>query len=776
MHSPWPAGGSLSRERIGEFCDEANRSTSTASFGQELGTVLSSFESLSSLSPAGRNRAAVDRDPAPAVDRLVALRFAKLEPNAIETVRAAAVLGTAAPFDDVIALRRLALSRSIETSTDDAKLRTRTAADVDALRGVGLLRMEAHEPASAGTTAVAKRNGGRAPSLGESAGTGVVLHFAHDLLRDGVLRECSAAERDSLHSDAATIIAERGGAAGAIAWHLGAAEASDVPASSDRRRWLVHAAGEAAVTSPGLAARLLEEAVQGVDVGDVDMRSSFVSLVGHLASSGRLADSERLVRGLLAVPLVPGDELVLRWWLSSILFASGRMVEGLAVAEDGLGGARDPVTLARMSALIALIKVLQLDPGFVEALARAEVEAEKAGDPSATTIVRCLQSRRHGNALSITASHEDAVRAVESADSDVHGLAHRYQPLFFLCMTLLDRADRAGLARHIALGRRRAMQTGTSWADTLYLSLSAQMALREGRFDDALADARAAIAVSEDSGVKIGIVSAHATCAIVFSLRGDRASAETSLAFGSLGLAHDPLQLGADALAATATQRLLLGDVVVGLEAAMGAAEFFAAIGFFTSALEAVQPVLAFLNRCDDRGPWIARLFALFSADQADLADADGVLVAFRAQLRAFRVGTAAAWTDAVAAVDAEGWPLRAAFVRLCAAGVAARLGDDRLAQTWAADAHARLESFTAFEPASRAAVLTGRNKPRRTLAAPLSPTERRIASLISDGLSNREIAEETGQSVRTVEAHVSSVLRKLDVASRAKVAALLRP
>lgn len=54
----------------------------------------------------------------------------------------------------------------------------------------------------------------------------------------------------------------------------------------------------------------------------------------------------------------------------------------------------------------------------------------------------------------------------------------------------------------------------------------------------------------------------------------------------------------------------------------------------------------------------------------------------------------------------------------------------------------------------------------------PLSPRELEVAALIAAGLSNRAIGERLHLSVRTVENHVAHVLAKLDVGSRAAIAA----
>jgi DNA-binding CsgD family transcriptional regulator len=55
-----------------------------------------------------------------------------------------------------------------------------------------------------------------------------------------------------------------------------------------------------------------------------------------------------------------------------------------------------------------------------------------------------------------------------------------------------------------------------------------------------------------------------------------------------------------------------------------------------------------------------------------------------------------------------------------------------------------------------------------------LTPSERRVAELVATGRSNREVAQALFVSRATVETHLRSVFRKLDVASRDQLAPLL--
>jgi len=57
------------------------------------------------------------------------------------------------------------------------------------------------------------------------------------------------------------------------------------------------------------------------------------------------------------------------------------------------------------------------------------------------------------------------------------------------------------------------------------------------------------------------------------------------------------------------------------------------------------------------------------------------------------------------------------------------------------------------------------------SVAEDLSPREREVLLLLSEGLANKQIARRLGITERTVKAHVGSVFRRLDVADRTSAA-----
>jgi DNA-binding CsgD family transcriptional regulator len=111
--------------------------------------------------------------------------------------------------------------------------------------------------------------------------------------------------------------------------------------------------------------------------------------------------------------------------------------------------------------------------------------------------------------------------------------------------------------------------------------------------------------------------------------------------------------------------------------------------------------------------------------------------------------------------------PATGELIDSVASACRAALGDDRLAEAWAAGQAMTLEEAAGYASRGR-----GRRGRPATGWTSLTPTELRVARAVADGLSNPQIAERMFISRRTVATHLTSIFRKLGVSSRAELAA----
>jgi DNA-binding CsgD family transcriptional regulator/tetratricopeptide (TPR) repeat protein len=92
-------------------------------------------------------------------------------------------------------------------------------------------------------------------------------------------------------------------------------------------------------------------------------------------------------------------------------------------------------------------------------------------------------------------------------------------------------------------------------------------------------------------------------------------------------------------------------------------------------------------------------------------------------------------------------------------------------------EARARFAHLDARPWADRAARLAGPTPPPRppaSLASRLTDAELRVALVVGNGATNRRAAEELFLSIKTVDSHLQSIYRRLDIRSRSQLAALV--
>jgi LuxR family maltose regulon positive regulatory protein len=148
----------------------------------------------------------------------------------------------------------------------------------------------------------------------------------------------------------------------------------------------------------------------------------------------------------------------------------------------------------------------------------------------------------------------------------------------------------------------------------------------------------------------------------------------------------------------------------------------------------------------------------------ADLAD--GMLAAARGNQRRARQ----LLEDAVDGLDASRAPFEAARARRELATSLAALGMEEAATEEAAASVRILEALGAEAEAERSRRVL--DAVTRRVSSPVTRREREVLRLLAAGMTNRQIAERLVVSEHTVHRHVTNILRKLDLHSRAAAAA----
>ena len=131
---------------------------------------------------------------------------------------------------------------------------------------------------------------------------------------------------------------------------------------------------------------------------------------------------------------------------------------------------------------------------------------------------------------------------------------------------------------------------------------------------------------------------------------------------------------------------------------------------------------------------------------------------------------------DACDRFDRSGGPFEAAQARIELATTLVALGRNDVARQEAAAALGQLHELGAKPEAERARRLHEVATSREEDALPLpelTPREREVLRLVTEGLTNRQIAERLVVSEHTIHRHVTNILRKLELPSRTAAAAL---
>jgi len=591
----------------------------------------------------------------------------------------------------------------------------------------------------------------------------------HPLLREAVLASMPVAERDAAHRRAAGLLRDRGARPAEVALHhLATVPSGDRDAVADLRAAAREAAAEGATsTAVDLLRRAVDEDAPGpergvvlLELAELEVRTLDPLGPGH-------------ARDALAAGLADDEVVRARAALGAVLLLTDP-VAAVAEIDAAREGARDPGQRLRLeaAALEALVLVDALtsardaryrairdapDPSVVE-LAHLASEDALAGRPAAEVADLGLRALAGGTLL----------REVGPGGSTWNLLGHA-----------LRFAERPDPARRVLVDgdrvvRERGLRAAGAFVDQAWGYWHRDF----GSVARGLAHARAAHDGLVDAGVPVSLAAVTAIVAenLVLLDRADEAAEVMDRPFGAAeGTFVEVFALTARGLTRTVVGRhdeaeIDLRRVVDLLDARRWRAPW-AARGRMRLA-----ELLVLRGRPDEARDLVAQDVAV--AEAAGTAGALGAVLRVRARTEH---GTERLATLRRAERTLAGSPLRLEHGRaLLDLGVALREDGDRAAARDvlrdALDIAGRTES-TWLARLARDELRASGGRPRRerrTGIDGLTPSERRIAELAAEGLTNRQIAEALWVTRKTVEYHLGHVYAKLGIGSRRDLATVL--
>ena len=613
--------------------------------------------------------------------------------------------------------------------------------------------------------------------------TGRPLRFIHPIVRSGIYAELSGAERAQDHRRAARLLAEQPGTQERVARHLLVSE----PAGDG---WVVEQLVEAACAAGKHGAHeseavLLRRALaEPPPPGD---RSALLLDLGMVEASAGLADwPEHLQR---AVDTAPNAEVagVYALVLGLALHRAQRFAEALTVLDRAATSFATPDSDLALALEAAAVGAALNDPLAAPsvALRRETVLARAAGDPAAppellaaAAFIAVLTNEPAKVGADLAAR---ALRAGGTAPP-TSGIPpwFAFATWFSQATVSLLWAERYALVRpllHASIAQARA--TGDSSRLAVSLATRGWLALRRGDLIAAEADARTALVAAELPAPTLYRVLNGGVLVKTLVDQGELDAAEHALApldseaeSGSitaavLRLARGRLRMGQGRVAEGLEDLLAVGArLTSGMVTCPGFLPWRSDAALAHRALGQGEPA----RRLADEELELARAFgtprALGAAKRAAgvIAGGDRGASLLREAIEEFergdaRLERARALADLGALLRRRNRRTEARELLREALDAAQRAGAKPLAQ----QAETELRA-TGARP--RRVVLTGLDS--------LTASERRIAELASQGLTNREIAQTLFITARTVEGHLTSIFRKLMLDSRDELPAAL--
>jgi DNA-binding CsgD family transcriptional regulator len=670
------------------------------------------------------------------VSRAVAIRLARLPPQAVALIRAASILG------------------------DGTELRHAAA-----LAGV-----EARELGPAAAVLVRRDLLRRADPL----------EFFHPVVRSAVYETLDVVERDAAHRLAAELLLQAGAAPESAAGHMlrVAPRADPFVVSTLRQaaeRSLAHGAADAAV---GYLARALDEQMDPaaraevlVELGLAERRTNGPAAADHLRAGLQLL-ADRSQRGAVALEL------------GRALWFTDRIADALAVFEQALGEVDREQDPDLYELLVAeLISSAWWDPQTYPiaeaAIGELDLDALHGGLGS-EILLATMAHYEYRLGLRRERALELARRALARGNLLASGSIAFYYAVIALPLAGLPDEAVSVFDQAVAQARRR----GDVFNVAFMLMWRGYCQIRRGDLRAAVADLREAIDLCVAHGMLVAWPYNIGYLAHALLEQGDADEATRVIDQGDF-----PEQLPVDQVHLV-WFRLIRGRVRIETGSPRRGVEELLQVGQTVRLVPFDNPSsvpwrswaadgLRLLGRNEE-----ARALA---GEELALARRWGDPYAIGASLRVLGLvegGTAGVGLLREAVEVLAGSQARLEHARaLVNLGAALRRANQRSGARErlreGVDLAQKLGAFGLAGRANEEIAATGA-RPRKVLQTgldALTVSERRVAQLAAGGMSNKEIAQTLFVTIKTVEVHLSSAYRKLDISSRTQLDnALLTP
>jgi DNA-binding CsgD family transcriptional regulator len=603
--------------------------------------------------------------------------------------------------------------------------------------------------------------------------------FEHPILRSAVDSEISPARRGRLHLKAARALAAGGMPVDAVAAHL-----MQTPPSGESGivSTLQHAAREASARgAPGGAVAYLERALAEPPAA-ARVRGELLLDLGKAENQIQRPQAREHLREALALAEQPDQAAMAGLWLGQALFNTGAADEACEVLTevlDRFDRHESQLMLELEAYLLSIAVVAGRVPetaGRADTLeARTPATSPAAGAVQATLAFRELMAGCQRER--VRARVQRSLAGVERSLVFGSHLSARQAPgLTLVWIDDLDRAEElfSELIKAASrMGRRQSFE--------IFSSLRGYALRRRGSLADAAADIEP-ILTPAPHAADIGIARLVAVMTQVLLLVDDgRAEAAEELACSvPASAAFERTLNGALVRQAQATAQLAQGKFGEAAATLTRVGEVCDANGACSPAVFPWRSQLALALAGTDRhdeGLELART-ELRLAEQCDVDRARGVALRALGMLEGGQCGLRCL-DAAVQALERSparlelGWAsyelgaaLRRANRRRDARPPLDRALDLALACGAELLAQRAREELQALGARPRSVMLTGTES--------LTPSERRACRLAAEGLKNAEIAQALFVSLKTVETHLHSSYRKLDIASRSELPQML--